>query len=359
MAEVRSQLLGRAVAAFVAAPSVVAGVRPLGDGNINDTFLVVCSPGPSLVLQRINPSVFPDPIVVAANTAVVSRHLSRIDAESASRGYRFPQAVATRDGLDWFEDSDGSIWRCQTYLDQTVSLERASSPEQAYQAGRLLGFFHEGLSGLDQRLLGRPLPGFHDLNRYRHAYREAVPGHCQNAVPDLGYCMSAAEKRLEDATLEELAENQGARARVIHGDPKCENFLFDADAKRAVSLIDLDTTVPGLTAVDIGDCLRSFCNPCGERGVGDVAFDLGSCRNLVAGYKTACAMTAAERRLIYHGLRLLTFELGLRFLTDYLEGNRYFKVADEQENLRRACIQFRLLESIEGLRPDIELIAGG
>jgi hypothetical protein len=355
MAEDRLLQADSAIAAFVADTSTVAGVRSLGDGNINDTYLVICRPGPSLALQRINASVFPDPKGVVGNGAVVSRHLN---LRGQAAVYRFPETVQTFDGCDWYEDADGEIWRCQTFIEHAVSLRSGISSRHAYEAGCLLGYFHRTLAGLDQRALCTPLPGFHDLSGYRQAYIDVLGMHQRAVSLDLDYCRSIAEQRLEDATLSDLAEAEGIGSRVIHGDPKYDNFLFDTETDRVVSLIDLDTTAPGLAAVDLGDCLRSFCNPGGERGVGGVSFDIDTCRELIGGYRSALITEPAERHLIYHAVRLMTYELGLRFFTDYLDDNRYFKMAGEAENLHRACVQFRLLENIEARRGDIEAIAG-
>ena len=145
---------------------------------------------------------------------------------------------------------------------------------------------------------------------------------------------------------------------MIHGDPKCDNFLFDRDSGRARSLIDLDTVSRGLLAVDIGDCLRSFCNPAGEKARSDVGFDMQICARLLHGYFQSFAPMRTERELFYHGVRLLTYELGLRFFTDHLNGDRYFKITRDGENLQRAWVQFKLLESIEAQRSAIEKAAG-
>lgn len=356
-----SRYLDHAVAAFVEDTGEVSGIAALGDGNINDTFLISFKNRSSLVLQRLNSSVFPDPQRVAGNAARLSCHLNaEISAGSMldSAVYRFPETVQSVDGADWYQDGIQDIWRCQTFIDNSISLQNVTNDDQPFEAGRLLGYFHRIFASFDHRILQTPLPGFHDLKRYRQAYIEAVRIHRRTVSSDLEYCRTMVELRLDNKTVNELAVVEGIENNVIHGDPKCDNFLFDAGSNRAVSLIDLDTTAPGLTAVDIGDCLRSFCNPGGEKTRSAVSFNIDICRKLIDGYQSAVVMTPAECSLIYHGARLMIYELGLRFFTDYLENDRYFKVTDEEENLRRAIVQFRLLESLEAQRRTVESIAG-
>lgn len=361
MAADKSRQINYAVAAFVADIGAVRAVGRLGDGNINDTFLVEFHDRPSVVLQRINSTVFPDPRGVAANSARISHHMATENGAEIipDHGYRFPAVISTVDGSDWFEDADGEVWRGQRYVGNAVSYRHVAVDHAAFEAGRLLAYYHRKLASFDHHALSVPLPGFHDLQGYRAAYVEAVRMHKREHTPALAYCRDAAARCLELPTLPERAAAGGGRVQVIHGDTKYDNFLFDADSGRAVALIDLDTTAPGLTAADIGDCLRSFCNPGGEKSARAVVFDIGICRRLVAGYQSAASMNSAERNLIYHGVHVMTCELGFRFLTDYLENDRYFKVTDGEENLRRATVQFKLLESIEAQRSTIESIAGG
>ena len=166
------------------------------------------------------------------------------------------------------------------------------------------------------------------------------------------------DDRLNISALEELIEEDEIRRRVIHGDPKCDNFLFDRRSGRALALIDLDTVSRGLVTVDIGDCLRSFCNPAGEKAHSAISFDISICEQLLQSYLQTFNLSHTERGLIYHGVRLLTYELGLRFFTDHLNDDRYFKITRKEENLQRAHVQSKLLESIEKQRSKIEQSAG-
>jgi Ser/Thr protein kinase RdoA (MazF antagonist) len=342
----------------------IRSVRPLGEGNINDTYLVIPALQPPVVLQRLNPAVFPDPVIVAENVAAVSAHLNYGLSRNLpwSEGFTFFSTISSLDGANHVLDDNGDIWRMLTYIEDCIDFAQLSDPHKYYEAGRLLGGFHRLLDDFDHHRLEVALPGFHDLNSYRECYLEALPAHRRGTSVELSYCITQAETRLESRTLAQRNEGQGAALRVIHGDPKADNFLFRHDCCAALSLIDLDTVASGLLAYDLGDSLRSLGNPAGEKppSADRVHLDIEICRRFLAGYRAAgVSLSEAETEQIYHGVRLLTFELALRFLTDYLENDRYFKVQDPQENLRRAVVQFRLLESIEQQRAAIESIAFG
>lgn len=346
--------------AFIDDLDSVETVVPLGAGNINDTYLVTRRSLPALVMQRINQAVFPDPFCVATNVALVSGHLRTRSSSRlpATARIRFPEVIETVTGGICCEDRHGSVWRCLSYMDGTVSHRQLSNKRQPVEIGRVLGFFHLLLSDFDTSLLCEPLPGFHDLQRYREAYLTAVSAHRRPSGAAFDYCRDSVEKRLEVPDLKSLASKEQAEPAVIHADPKLDNFLFSSQSGRAESLIDLDTVSGGPVAMDLGDCLRSVGNPAGEKGAASgVRFDVEVARLLLDGYRQAAPLREADRSLIYQGVRLLTYELGLRFFTDYLAGDRYFKISRRDENLDRAVVQFTLLESIEKQRPAIEAAA--
>ncbi len=353
--------LSTALGAFIDDPDRIETVVPLGAGNINDTFLVRRTALPALVIQRINQTVFPDPVCVATNGALVCGHLQTRSSKvlPASARIRFPNVIETVDGGIYCEDRYGFVWRCLSYIDGTVSYRQLSNRQQPVEIGRVLGSFHALLSDFDISLLCEPLPGFHDLQGYREAYLTALSLNRRPLGAAFDYCRDAVEKRLDEPDLISLAREQQVRAAVIHADPKLDNFLFDINSGRAESLIDLDTVSRGLVAMDLGDCLRSLGNPAGEKGAESrVCFDVEVVRLLLDGYRQKAMLRESDRNLLYEGVRLLTYELGLRFFTDYLAGDRYFKISRRDENLHRAVVQFKLLESIEEQRSAIEAAVG-
>jgi Ser/Thr protein kinase RdoA (MazF antagonist) len=222
----------------------------------------------------------------------------------------------------------------------------------------MLGCFHALLEDFDDSALVDPLPGFHDLRNYKGAYLEAIGSHRRTLDSKFLYCRRMIEARMDILPLEERIEADEICQRVIHGDPKCDNFLFDSESGQALALIDFDTVSTGPVVVDIGDCLRSFCNPAGEKAGADIVFDSRICEHMLRSYFQTFDLSMADRNLIYHGVRQLTYELGLRFFTDHLNDDRYFKITSTGENLQRAWVQFKLLESIERQRSAIEKAAG-
>jgi hypothetical protein len=195
------------------------------------------------------------------------------------------------------------------------------------------------------------LPGFHVLSFYLECF-DRVRRVCRvrNSL-ELRFCLGIVEKYRNRMQVIHQAEREGLLTpHIIHGDPKAANILFDSESDDALCLIDLDTVRPGLLLYDIGDCLRSCCNPGGEEE-GDpdaVRFDAELAREIMAGYSAGAGplFTAYDRANVFAAVCLLCFELGLRFLTDYIDGNRYFRTTDAEDNLRRALRQFRLLATV-------------
>lgn len=340
---------------FCPAESGEVVLSTLGTGNINDTWLVRAG-GRELVLQRLNPVVFPRPELIMANLAVLSRHLEQKKEEGEQRWEQIA-LLPTISGEPFYRDSTGVVWRAMTYIAGTVTHQEITSSVRAREVGWALGRFHRLLADLPMTAVSETLQGFHVLPGYLAQFdqicREASPPDS----PELRFCLEFVEQRRTAATLLEQERQEGRiRMQVVHGDPKAANVLFDSHSNQAVSLIDLDTVGPGLVLSDIGDCLRSCCNPAGEQGdPSQVEFDLGLCRALLAGYLSEAGgdLWPRERELIGEGARLIAFELGLRFLTDHLAGDRYFKISRPGQNLQRALVQFHLTRSIERQLPAI------
>ena len=336
----------------------IASLEPLGDGNVNDTWLVVSVSGEKYVLQRLNPFVFPDPGLVQDNLCTVTRHLqARLNQSDAD--FTVLKVIDNGDGAHSYIDQDGAYWRLFSYIDDAQALNTVSTADQAREIGRTLGLFHQLTSSLPPSSLADPLPGFHNTPLYLELYDKLLPT-AQDCAAD---CRDFIDERRMDVSLLEDARKQGSvRQQVIHGDPKVANFLFSKDLRRVISLIDLDTVKPGLLLHDIGDCLRSCCNPSGEEiwEPDDVVFDQDFFAAMLAGYfeNASDLLTVIDKHLIVDSVRLISFELGLRFYSDYLAGNRYFKVENPGQNLFRARVQFALVRSIESKYTELMEICG-
>ncbi|MBB5347834.1 aminoglycoside phosphotransferase family protein [Desulfoprunum benzoelyticum] len=324
----------------------VVDVRELGRGNINRTYLVATTGAP-FVLQRLNQGVFADPLAVVRNFALVTACLAE-KADHAGGRFRVPTLRKTEAGHDCWTDAGGGVWRAQTYIDGRA-VSRLARPDQAAAIGRCLGWFHRRTADMRSEGLEVALPGFHVLPGYLAEYDRVAAGRAVCGTALERQCMAEVEiMRPQAALFQEACADGRISARIVHGDPKIENFLFDGNGE-VVSLIDLDTVGPGLLHHDIGDCLRSCCNRGGEGGdAAAVRFDLHTCRAWFAGYSAEMGglLSRHDRELACPAIILITFELGLRFFTDHLRGDTYFRVRRRGENLERARNQFALMHSI-------------
>jgi Ser/Thr protein kinase RdoA (MazF antagonist) len=317
----------------------VTDISPLGNGLINDTFLVTHADN-CFVLQCINAQVFPEPEQIMANIVHLNRHVAQKPDEIIK--LQLPDILKTLSEQDFFRDNSGNIWRAFSYIDNSESLEKLNSLDIAAQVGFALGHFHGLVSDLNPELLHDTLPSFHIAPDYLQQYKKVLTQ--ATVFPEDSYCAEFINQYQHFTDDLENAKQQGLlKLRIIHGDPKLNNFLFDKHRQQIISLIDLDTVKPGLVHYDIGDCLRSCCH---DKQTSE--FDLEICAVLLENYLNEAGVffSADDYHYLYPAIRLLPFELGLRFYTDYLQGNRYFKVSEDSQNLQRAIEQFNLCSSI-------------
>nr|MBF0223781.1 phosphotransferase [Desulfobulbaceae bacterium] len=230
--------------------------------------------------------------------------------------------------------------------------ESLQGPSHAREVGWALGTFHSLVSDLPTETLADTLPGFHNTPRYLEAFHNALASSTKTTSAEVKFCLNFIEKQIIYApVLEEAKHSKKLFDRPIHGDPKVSNIMISKNSGLAVSIIDLDTVKPGLIHYDIGDCLRSGCNLRGEESdsTEQVCFDLDLCREILTGYLSQATnfLTKHDREYIFEAARIISFELGLRYFTDYLNNNIYFKVSSPTQNLQRALVQFHLTESIE------------
>lgn len=335
----------------------IAAVRDYGKGNINDTFLATLDSGERkrFILQRINTRVFSRPELVMSNMRILTEHIcARLEKERLSDGRRWetPRVLSASDGLDYWIDPGGSFWRAITFIESSESFVSIQNVGHAKEVGCALGLFQSLISDLPAEWLADTLEGFHITPRYLLRYDEVVAKTRVARSPEVNYGLRFVnERRASACVLEDAKERGKLRLRPIHGDPKVNNVMMDSATGRAVCLVDLDTVKPGLIHYDIGDCLRSCCNLLGEEParLDDVRFETDLCRPILQGYLSQARgfLTENDYEYLYDAIRLISFELGLRFLTDYLEGDVYFKARHPEQNLIRAMVQFRLTESIE------------
>jgi len=333
-------------------------VRDYGSGNVNDTYRVTLDDEQDkyFILQRINTRVFHRPELIMKNLRIFSEHVGkRLKRESvqSERRWQVPRVLVTRDGQSQYIDAEGSFWRALSFVGASRTYDQVRNTDHAREVGYALGKFHWLISDLGTEHLHDTLEGFHITPRYLQYYDEVL---AQNGTtlhsPETDFCLQFVEThRHQVSVLEDAKAQNKLRLRPIHGDPKVNNIMIDDVTGCAVSMIDLDTVKPGLVHYDIGDCLRSCCNPLGEEtnDFDAVRFEPEICRAVMEGYLSLGKqfLDDNDHAFLFDAIRLIPFELGLRFFTDYLQGNVYFKVKRPDHNLARAMVQFKLTESIE------------
>lgn len=337
----------------------VRNVRPLGSGNINDTYLVDTEQ--PFVLQRINTEVFSQPHRVMDNLCrFVSHAHERLSQAPLNRRWEVPTVLRTDDNQHHWVDDCGYVWRGLSFVQDTITFNTIQHQTHATEIGYGLGCFHSLLSDLPPTQLADTLPGFHITPNYLTQYDAILPQATLLSFEERHCCSLIANYRDRLAVLEEAKAKGTLPLRSIHGDPKINNILIDTATGQAASLIDLDTVKPGLVHYDIGDCLRSSCNLLGEetRQWQAVSFDVDLCATVLRGYLSSAStfLNAVEYDYIYNAIWLITFELGLRFFSDHLAGDIYFKTQRPQHNLERALVQFQLAESISQQKQAIQTV---
>lgn len=332
-------------------------IRPLGAGLINDTRLLKCKAG-QFVLQRINGLVFKDADAIDANLLCIQDWL----AGHPDAGVRLPRLMRDSDGRATLRDDNGDAWRLMEYIEHSRVLKPLENPRQAHEIGLTLGRFHVALADLPPSRLNLTLPELHDTPQCRVKLDAGLNAPVRPLCDEIEIALEQIEARAALLPVLQRARCDGTLpTRVTHGDPKLDNVLFAQDSDRALCLIDLDTVQPGLLHHDLADCLRSCCNRASALGEEPSAeLDLTLARALMSGYSEVAAplFDSDALALLYPAIALIPLELAMRFLTDYLEGDRYFRVTDPCQNLTKAQIQLALVGDIEAKRSEIETVIG-
>lgn len=320
---------------------------PLGEGKINDTWLVTLVPDRQIVLQRVPSSVFPQVELVMENIRRVLSELTKRQ-ENAPPRHELLTLLTSPAGEELYLDKHGDGWRCFSYINKSRTQEQLTNRQQAESIGTMLGLFHTALRDLDPGHFHVPLPDFHNTAVYLKTLRQLLTDN----VPSCSATRQCVQllTKLHPLVDHFLTLRPTLSHQVIHGDPKVSNFLFAHDNDQVISIIDLDTVQPGLLLHDLGDCLRSCCNQSGEEHENpqDTVFSAEYFQAVLSGYaQTASDMlTPADLNCLPDAVGVLCYELGVRFFTDHLTGDTYFKTTRQGQNLDRALIQFHLARSV-------------
>lgn len=353
MKPVTQELLRQAAAAF-AFDRPVGEAERFGAGHINDTFAVwAADRSKRWILQRINTDTFTDPAGLMENVTGVTAYLRRQIIERGGDPDRETlNVIPTLDGKPYYTDTEGGAWRAYIFVEGTVCLQKVENERDFYTTAETFGNFQNQLAGYPAATLHETIARFHDTpNRYANfekALAADVMGRAKDVGPEIAFI------RAREADCRVLVDQLAAGVlplRVTHNDTKLNNVLIDQATGKGICVIDLDTVMPGLSAYDFGDSIRFGANDCAEDepDQSKVHFSLHLYKVFAEGYLAAAgsAMTEAERRSLPWGAKLMTLECGIRFLTDYLEGDHYFKISRPDQNLDRARTQFTLVQGME------------
>jgi hypothetical protein len=330
---------------------------PYGSGHINDTYASVFDQAGSLVryiFQRINHNVFKDPASLMGNVERVTAHIRRkLEAAGADQiCRRVLNLLPARDGKCFYADAEGNHWRCYLFIERAKSYDQIETPRQAFEAARTFGEFQKQLADLPAPRLGDTIPNFHHSRSRFDALRQTIDRDACNRAAGVKAEIAFA---LQHESLVDVLLGLQARGllpeRVTHNDCKLNNVMLDDATGEGVCVIDLDTVMPGLALYDFGDMCRTATCPTAEdeRNLSKVEMRLEMFKALVEGYLASAGefLNPAEQGHLVFCAKLITFEIGIRFLEDHLAGDRYFKIRRLGHSADRARVQFKMVKSFE------------
>ncbi|MBQ3223233.1 MAG: aminoglycoside phosphotransferase family protein [Clostridia bacterium] len=333
--------------AFVLEGKAVSCER-YGNGHINETYLVVSETGKRYILQKINNKVFENVAGLMHNIASVTEYLSKQESDPR----RTLHLVPTTEGKAYAEDGNGGFWRLYDFVEDSLCLERAETKEDFYQSAVAFGMFQKQLSGFPADTLVETIPMFHNTaNRVKQlqaAMENNAAGRLNEVGPEIEFAMARAE---EAGCMVRMLENGELPLRVTHNDTKLNNVMLDAATRKPLCVIDLDTVMPGLAANDFGDSIRFGASTGAEdeKDLSKIEMSLELFEAYADGFLSACgdSLTEKEIETLPMGAKLMTYECGIRFLADYLNGDVYFRTHYPEHNLDRCRTQFKLVADME------------
>lgn len=343
----------------------LAACEPIKTGHINDTYRLRFEDDGAVreyVLQRINTFAFKKPHEVMSNVRLVTEHLrAAILAQGGDPANRVLRVIPTHGGAALYEDDSGS-WRAYDFIAHARTIDRVDSPDQFREIGRAFGEFQNMLADFPIEKLYDTIPYFHDTKKRIEAFERSVAADVKGRASEVADAIEAvrARKSAMGRVVEMIAAGE-LPLRVTHNDTKINNVMLDVDTGEALCVIDLDTVMAGSVLYDFGDAIRYGASTAAEdeRDLSKVRLDMALYEAYADGFisETAQGLTRTELLNLPLGALVMTFENGMRFLTDYLDGDVYFHIENADDNLARARCQFKLLEDMEKRREEMDAIA--
>ncbi len=353
-----------ALANHFALRGTIKEISPWGNGHINDTYRITLKEAdkPGYILQRKNHRVFKDIPGMMENIVRVTTHIrKKLESQKVPDiDRKVITLVRTKNGNYYHRDEAGNYWACFLFIQGCKSYEKIEKPGQAYLAGKAFGQFQKQISDLPGKPLNETIPDFHNiefrLRNFQQALKINYRNRSQNVQDEIGFAKKRAE---EMKTLLNLLKAGKLPPRITHNDTKINNILFDQQ-DHILCVIDLDTVMPGLVHYDYGDAIRTAANTAGEdeQDLSKIAVNMQIFEAFTRGFLEELneVLTPEEKKWLPLAARFMTYIMGLRFLTDYLEGDVYYKINDPDHNRVRARSQFRLVEEMEQRKKEMEQI---
>lgn len=336
---------------------VLIDERPYGSGHINDTYLLtfeIAEMGTiKVILQRMNKNIFTKPIELMENILNVTSYLRKKIIENGGDPDRETlNVIRTVDNMPYFVDSEGEYWRSYKFITDATSYDQVESPEDFYQSAVAFGNFQRLLAEYPAETLHETIEGFHDTKARFQVFKKAVEddvcGRAASVQKEIQFVME--HEHLANV-FADLLEKKEIPLRVTHNDTKLNNIMIDNKTRKGICVIDLDTVMPGLAMNDFGDSIRFGASTAteDEQDLSKVSCDMELFDLYAKGFIEGCGgkLTEKEIDLMPTGAMVMTFECGMRFLTDYLQGDTYFKIHRENHNLDRCRTQFKLVKDME------------
>ncbi len=337
-------------------PATLMGAVRYGQGHINDTFCVICQPQDGdcirFILQGLSSAAFPHPEELMENMVGITSYLrDKIVANGGDPLRETLSLVKTKDGKDFYTDSNGKVWRLTPFIENTDCYQKAT-PELFEASARAFGRFQFMLQGYPADTLHEPIARFHDTENRFEKFLAALEADKLGRAAEVQAEIQFVMDRKADCSVAMQALRDGKLPlRVTHNDTKLNNILIDRTTGEGVCVIDLDTTMPGLSINDFGDSIRFGANHSAEdeKDLSKVNFDIALYEAYTRGFLAGAqgSLTAEELEYLPWGAKLMTLECGIRFLTDYLDGDNYFRIHYPEQNLDRCRTQFKLVADME------------
>ena len=331
--------------------------RPFGSGHINDTYLLTFEIGDmgdmSAILQRMNREIFTQPVELMENIVGVTSYLREKIIENGGDPERETlNIIPAKDGKAYYVDSKGEYWRSYKFITDAKCYDQVEKPEDFYESAVSFGNFQRLLADYPADTLHETIKGFHDTRARFEVFKQAVAqdvcGRAASVDREIEFVLAHEEIA---RVLGEFQEKGLVPLRVTHNDTKLNNIMIDNTTRKGICVIDLDTVMPGLAVNDFGDSIRFGASTGAEdeKDLSKVSCSMELFEIYVKGFLQGCAgsLTPTEVELLPMGAKVMTYECGMRFLTDYLQGDHYFKIHREEHNLDRARTQFKLVEDME------------